>query len=395
MELNSTHCKAIFDSILEYIKDLVRVQNLLITYIDEDENENENYTDLTNYIQSSKILEDKDKAKSFFHLLSCIFNNHHRKASFLRKIDQLTNQYKKDLFKHFSEDVILDLFRANKRFALSIFGDPQNNEKLNPELIKKLHYSNDKKDTEEEFEKKIRDGENDELLQEYIRKDEIEQFVTLLTQKAVNVNHIINRSQFESHSYLNDNSVSLIEYAAFFGSIQIFHNLKYSDAKLSQNLWPTVIHGRNNDLVHILEENKIDLPNDGYVSVAQEAIRCHHNEYVDYIKNNLYDDETLNSINTEQKALYAAFEAYNFEIMDQQLQVENIVLDQNIFRILLENDYYYILKILIDSKKFNVNSNLGGIFFYLFFFMTKKVRITRHLCILPLLEEVVKLCSYF
>ena len=49
----------------------------------------------------------------------------------------------------------------------------------------------------------------------------------------------------------------LIEYASFFGSIQIIQYLRYSNVQLMRSMWLYVIHSNNVELVHFLEENEI------------------------------------------------------------------------------------------------------------------------------------------
>ena len=62
-----------------------------------------------------------------------------------------------------------------------------------------------------------------------------------------------------------DKSVNLIEYASFFGSIQIFKYLYLNGCKsnISQNssIMVYAIHGCNEEIIHILEKNHSYLKN--------------------------------------------------------------------------------------------------------------------------------------
>ena len=49
----------------------------------------------------------------------------------------------------------------------------------------------------------------------------------------------------------------MIEYAAFFGSIQIIRYLQYNNVSLANTLWLYAVHSYNAELIHFLEENKI------------------------------------------------------------------------------------------------------------------------------------------
>lgn len=85
---------------------------------------------------------------------------------------------------------------------------------------------------------------------------------------------------------MNDSQkVTLIEYAAFYCSIEIFQYLLLNGCELPSSLWKYVIHGWNAELVHILEENHVD--GQDYIECVEESIKCHHNEITDYIINSL------------------------------------------------------------------------------------------------------------
>ena len=54
-----------------------------------------------------------------------------------------------------------------------------------------------------------------------------------------------------------ENKITLIEYADFFGSIQIFNYLRKNGAELESSLWIYAVHGQNPEIINFLEENKI------------------------------------------------------------------------------------------------------------------------------------------
>ena len=75
------------------------------------------------------------------------------------------------------------------------------------------------------FEEKRQKGENDSYLCELIRTDSIEDFISYVNQKNISLSSKIKSSIFETNSFLVEKEPSLIEYTAFFGSIQIFQYL--------------------------------------------------------------------------------------------------------------------------------------------------------------------------
>ena len=71
------------------------------------------------------------------------------------------------------------------------------------------------------FEKKCQLGENDLCICSLIRSDSVEEFVSYVNRKNLSLLTKIKPSIYETNSFLIDKEPTLIEYAAFFGSIQI------------------------------------------------------------------------------------------------------------------------------------------------------------------------------
>ena len=92
--------------------------------------------------------------------------------------------------------------------------------------------------------------------------------------------------------------LTVIENAAFFGSIQIIRYLKYNKATLTNSLWLYTIHSKNAELIHFLEENKIEpernqkTTKEPFDDVFIESIKCHHNDIALYIKDSLFEKIT-------------------------------------------------------------------------------------------------------
>ena len=69
-----------------------------------------------------------------------------------------------------------------------------------------------------------------------------------------------------------------------------------NDVQLTQSLFLYSIHGRNAEIIHILEEGKINPPSNNiafYLSCFIESIKCHHNHFVNYFENNFLDQKDL------------------------------------------------------------------------------------------------------
>lgn len=101
----------------------------------------------------------------------------------------------------------------------------------------------------------------------------------------------IKPSIFESNDYLLKNEPSLIEYAAFFGSFQIFKYMQLNNVVLKPSLWPYVIHGQNFDLVHLLEEYGIRPEDERYEECLIKSIKCHCVNLANYFHNYFVKEE--------------------------------------------------------------------------------------------------------
>ena len=63
----------------------------------------------------------------------------------------------------------------------------------------------------------------------------------------------ISSSFYETNSFLlKKKTISLIEYSAFFGSIQIFQFLVFNNVDLNDDLWFYAIHGKNAEIIYDL-----------------------------------------------------------------------------------------------------------------------------------------------
>lgn len=100
----------------------------------------------------------------------------------------------------------------------------------------------------EKYEKRRDTSKNDTYLCQLIREDKVVDFIL-----HVNSSSKISSSIYETNPFLIDKQPSLIEYEAFFGSIEIFQYLRLYNADLDPSLWLYSIHGRNPDIIHHLE----------------------------------------------------------------------------------------------------------------------------------------------
>ena len=137
-----------------------------------------------------------------------------------------------------------------------------------------------------------------------------------MNKKMISLDSEIQLSKYETNSFLlkpEQESLSLIQYAAFFGSMQIFQYLQINGAQLKSSIWPFIIHSNNPDLIHLIENNHIQPMNSkgvvSYKEIYEESIKCHHNSIANYIQNNFISDSA-------EIDLVKSFQYYNLLLFD-------------------------------------------------------------------------------
>lgn len=372
----------------KFLEKFKSIQEAFLDYLKGDENIEESYNNLEQIFEDTKIRESKHDVELFLHILVKVANNRHRCPNFYNKIDRILQFFKDDLKKCKNEE-IFQLFKSNKRILLFLIEEkiltvdvnfvkkiiskkylekfyplyfaPEINPFLNEQWFPKKNdwFENITKKLPDDFYKLRKIGENESYICELIRKDMVEDFIAYLNRGNISRNAIISQSIFETNSFLikkhenideqsNNNydikGTTLIEYAAFFGSIQIFTYLKYEGVELTPSLWLSAIHGKNAELIRLLEDNHVKL----HPECIEESIICHHNEIADYFLNNYPQNKAKKS----SEAIIRNLKYYNFAF----LQKENI--NKSSFRHLCHYDYYTLVAILLANREMDINDEV-------------------------------------
>ena len=353
------------------IQDLVNYKKefyeALLSFIDSENENNEEKNNLSIFLEKQRLGENKEELRSLLRLIKKIGNNHYRGSHFIDKIEQIfilleesikqnfTNLEIYNIFKNnnllllslyqinlliFDDQVVTSIFQSLKQFILrkraeifiKKFNDHQKQTKsfLNlpyfyPELKSKLNMTliqsveNFIKETDPEalnnFEERRKSGEQYSYISQLIRNDSLDDFILYMNQVNLTFSSKLKFSIFETNSFLLNHEPTLIEYAAFFGSIQIFKYLLIKNAELNPSLWLFAVHGRNAEIIHLLEENDVKPLDKSYNECLKEAIKCHHNDIADYIIDNIigYDVESENiEKKFDQNSLAFAFRYLNY-----------------------------------------------------------------------------------
>lgn len=248
-------------NIKEHIEKMKIIQRDLLEFVEKESNTEENYENFIKIINDHKIIEDQHKFQSVLRLISQIGNEHRRVYDFIYKIERILEHFKKDITKHFSNSEIFKIFENNKRILLFLIQEkviiideyvvsritsnkyyekdypeyfaPEIKDFLTDEFIMKYSNQNKclknedfinkiKKEIPEDFYNKRKEGENDSFLCSLIRKDDGKEFGVYINRHNLSFDSTIEESIFETNPLLmNKKNIELIEYASFFGSIEI------------------------------------------------------------------------------------------------------------------------------------------------------------------------------
>ena len=334
--------------IQNYFEEKKKLHEHILTYIEDCEFNKKDFEDLINYIQSQDIFNNREEFEHFLRLILNICNNHHRYPGFFDKIKQIFFKYKKEIKQTFSNHDLFNLFNNNKMILLFLL----NNDFIDADVqiieallnkcelngIKYCHFffpeikkviSDDRiQEIENElleidpkifdnYESKRQKGENDSYICTLIQNDSVEEFIQYTTQACYSFKNEIKPSIFETNEFLNNNTPKLIEYAAFFGSIQIFNYLRMNKVELTPSLWIYAIHSDNAELIHLLEEfnckKSFSFASFSCEELLCESIKCHHNDIINYFI--MIDNEVCPDYN---------YSSYYSEIEEEEEEGETI-----------------------------------------------------------------------
>ena len=196
------------------------------------------------------------------------------------------------------------------------------------------------------YEEKRKTGENDSYICDLIRNDSVEEFISHINLMKISLDCLIQPSIFETNTFLYDKQPTIIEYALFHGSGQIFRYLAMSGANLTSSLWLYVIHSKIPELVHVLEEFNVPLPNNSYEQCFLESIKCHHYDFAEYFSVNFLDG------NISEKANEYAVNYCNYNYFPTSY------FQSFAFFLFCKYNFYDIVNIILRSKTDEIENKL-------------------------------------
>ena len=370
--------------IQQYFIHMKELNEILLTILENSDLFNENYEHLVNFINKNEIQKNKEEFIHFLNLLINITNNHHRKYGFFKNIEQILFYFKDEIKQFFINIEIFHLFESNKRLILFLI--KENILKIDYNLkqiimskrdpnrismfeffipeINQLDINQNKYLTQylndiENYEEKRKQGENDLYICTLIRQDSVEEFIIYINRNNIPISSTIKPSIFESNSFLNEHIPTLIEYSAFFGSIQIFQYLRFNNSVLPKSLWHYAIHSNNAEIIHLLEEINVKPEDETYEEILNESIKCHHNELAVYIQDNLLNNTSVNIQYKNDKIAFDERYYSNIFQYSNYIYFPTNYHQDYMFYYLCQYNYTKAIKLLLffDDKRISVDSN--------------------------------------
>lgn len=196
-------------------------------------------------------------------------------------------------------------------------------------------------------------GENDNYIFELIRNDAINEFISYVKQTNFPLMSKIIPSIFETNLLflkkdkdifnIGKDEITLLEYAAFLGSIQIFKYL-YNLYQKPSSVWNYSAHGNNLNLIQFLEQKNPKLSSYNLSTIFPKSISCNHDEIAKYVLSKLVNN-AKKSLNDKLMPL----KHYNFLFINKNL------INKSLFFELCKYDYLPIVEFHLKNSKIDIN----------------------------------------
>ena len=307
--------KKCLKSLINYIDKKKNFYEAFWTFLGCSDDEN-GFASLQKVIDNMKLVESQEEMTHFLQLIMNIASYHHNENNINNKIINIIEYYKDKINQTFSDIEIFEIFQNNKlillylfenqiiKFSDSIFQKIVNINEPNktrychffyPEIIKFIADEDEIIQIEQElltinsdilvrFEENRKEGQNESYICSLIREELVEKFIEYHNRSCCSLTSQVKYSIFETNHFLIENkNTTLIEYAAFFGSLQIIRYIQMNNVELTPSLWIYAIHSNNAEIIHFLEEFNVK---PSFEACLVEAIKCHHNDIANYFIDN-------------------------------------------------------------------------------------------------------------
>lgn len=308
-----------FQKIIEKNKN---VQEKILDFIENQEFNDNSFQILISYFEQQGISQNKKEFGEILRIISNISANHYRTKDFFVKFEKILSHYRNEILNYFDSNELFEIFKISKRILLFLYENEfiVPNESMFNYLSQNCAYGFEeqmlyflpefeeytgnctnygieraiaefKKNNQKIIKDDRKSGENnDQYMYQLIRNDSIKEFVAYINETNHSLSETVDISIYETNPFFYDRKPSLIEYAAFYGSIKIFNYINYKENPVKNNsLWLCAIHSNSLKMIHLLESLNAEI--EDLSSLIFETIKCHHNDLVKYFLFNFQDQE--------------------------------------------------------------------------------------------------------
>lgn len=202
-----------------------------------------------------------------------------------------------------------------------------------------------------DFNNRRKIGKNDSPIALAIRDDDATKCQAIISSQNIKTDYHIPYSIFETVEGVSQKSniPSLLEYAAFFGSIKCFKYLVMNDFIVTPKLISFAIFGGNLEIIHICESIHAPLE-----LALRSSICCFRNDFFEYFQDS-------HDVKFTDSAICCSIRNYNINSLLHNLQRiyenPNICDDRGDYPIVIAStkDYIDIFYMLISAKKIDLN----------------------------------------
>ena len=184
-----------------------------------------------------------------------------------------------------------------------------------------LNFNELSKDNWSLHKKYVHEGVNHLEIAKIIRNDDIQKLQEISSKADFDFNQGVVPSLYEIFSFINKRNISLIDYAAFFGSIKCFKFLMLNGSDL-KNTGKYAIAGGNLEIIHLCEQN-----DSSFEESYEAAVEFHQNDVFHY----LYENEIVEIGDLAELGrkciIYNNFELLSF-LEERGMKItENVIMD--------------------------------------------------------------------
>lgn len=364
--------------IFEYLKEKKKIYDAILEFLESESDAGLHFQNLIEILESQNIRDNKKDFKLLIQIINRISEGHFQTTSFIQRVEHILLYLRDDILQNLSNNQIFNIFKGNKRLLLFLFENQMlkhnkiitfyimKNDNylyyLIPEMkdilddryegvLNELHRY--RRGSENNYEEKRRIGQNEELGAELIREDKLEEFINFLKEYGIPLKEYdLPCSPFDTNYLMRKRKqTSLLEYAAFFGSLRTFKYLKENKLPLTSSLWIYGVHSKSIAMIRLLEEYRVPFDD----KCLEEAIRCHHNDVARYILSYLVDRKVVlaNIKNNFMENVFSyAFHYHNFEFIPTKFE------DKFAFYYFCYYGYFHLVEIYTRIKKVDLNSKI-------------------------------------